>query len=87
MNSVFGKIIYTGQSLRKNAFLKIKNHLIAGISTTAEGRLLGKFDVITPAFIDSHSHIGMYRAGEPMDQGQGRNGDGDAVFVYRTGQR
>ncbi len=70
MNSVFGKTIYTGQSLRKNVFLKFKNHLIAGISTTAEGRILGKFDVITPAFIDPHSHIGMYRAGEPMDQGE-----------------
>jgi imidazolonepropionase-like amidohydrolase len=63
--------MYTGQSLIENAFLHIKNDRIAGISKTAEGRLLGKFDVITPAFIDPHSHIGMYRAGEPMDQGEG----------------
>jgi imidazolonepropionase-like amidohydrolase len=27
--------------------------------------------VVTPAFIDPHSHIGMYRAGEPMDEGDG----------------
>ncbi|MEJ2658699.1 MAG: amidohydrolase, partial [Desulfobacterales bacterium] len=70
MNSVFAKNIYTGRSLEKKAFLQIKNDRIAGISNTAEGRLLGKFEVITPAFIDPHSHIGMYRAGEPMDQGE-----------------
>ena len=70
MNCVFAKIIYTGQSLNENAFLQIKNDQIAGISKTAGGRLLGKFDVITPAFIDPHSHIGIYRAGEPNDQGE-----------------
>jgi imidazolonepropionase-like amidohydrolase len=70
MNCVFAKILYTGRSLNENAFLLIKNNKIAGISKTAEGRLLGKFDVITPAFIDPHSHIGIYRAGEPNDQGE-----------------
>jgi imidazolonepropionase-like amidohydrolase len=70
MNSVFAKVLYTGRSLKENAFLHIKNNSIAGISETAEGRLLGKFEVITPAFIDPHSHIGIYRAGEPNDQGE-----------------
>jgi imidazolonepropionase-like amidohydrolase len=70
MNCVFGKIIYTGQTLNENAFLQIKNDRIAGISKTAQGRLLGKFDVITPAFIDPHSHIGISRSGEPNDQGE-----------------
>jgi imidazolonepropionase-like amidohydrolase len=70
MNCVFAKIIYTGRSLNENAFLQIKNDRIAEISKTAEGRILGKFDVITPAFIDPHSHIGIYRAGEPNDQGE-----------------
>jgi imidazolonepropionase-like amidohydrolase len=70
MNCVFAKTIYTGQSLNENAFLQIKNDRIAGISKTAQGRLLGKFDVITPAFIDPHSHIGINRSGEPNDQGE-----------------
>ena len=70
MNSVFAKLLYTGRSLNENAFLHIKNSTIAGISKMAEGRLLGKFDVITPAFIDPHSHIGIFRAGEPNDQGE-----------------
>ena len=70
MNCVFAKTIYTGQSLNENAFLQIKNDRIAGISKTAQGRLLGKFDVITPAFVDPHSHIGINRSGEPNDQGE-----------------
>ncbi len=70
MNCVFAKMMYTGQSLSENAFLQIKNNKIVGISKTAQGNLLGKFDVITPAFIDAHSHIGIYRAGEPNDQGE-----------------
>ncbi len=70
MNCVFAKMIYTGQSLIENAFLQIKNDRIVGISKTVQGRLLGKFDVITPAFIDPHSHIGINRSGEPNDQGE-----------------
>jgi imidazolonepropionase-like amidohydrolase len=70
MNCVFARMMYTGQSINENAYLKIKDTKIAGVSKTAEGRLLGKFDVITPAFIDPHSHIGIYRAGEPNDQGE-----------------
>ncbi len=70
MNCVFARMMYTGQSINENAYLKIKDNKIAGVSKTAEGRLLGKFDVITPAFIDPHSHIGIYRAGEPNDQGE-----------------
>ncbi|MCG6972670.1 MAG: amidohydrolase family protein [Desulfobacterales bacterium] len=70
MNCVFARMMYTGQSINENAYLKIKSNKIAGVSKTAEGRLLGKFDVITPAFIDPHSHIGIYRAGEPNDQGE-----------------
>ena len=70
MNCVFARMMYTGQSINENAYLKIKSNKIAGVSKTAEGRLLGKFDVITPAFIDPHSHIGIFRAGEPNDQGE-----------------
>ncbi len=70
MNCVFAKMIYTGESLNESAYLQINNNRIAGISKAANGKLLGKFDVITPAFIDPHSHIGIYRAGEPNDQGE-----------------
>jgi len=32
--------------------------------------VLGRYDVITPAFVDAHSHIGMARAGEPTAEAE-----------------
>ncbi len=70
MNSIFAKTIYTGKSIKKNSYLLFTGNKIVGISGEKKGKLLGKFPVITPAFIDAHSHIGMMRAGEPSDEGE-----------------
>ncbi|MGM0758757.1 MAG: amidohydrolase family protein [Thermodesulfobacteriota bacterium] len=35
-----------------------------------KGELLGEHDVVTPAFIDPHSHIGMVRGGEPETEAE-----------------
>ena len=65
MNCVHANIIYTGKSVVENAYLMFEGQKIAGVSKKKKGALLGKFPVLTPAFIDPHSHIGMCRAGEP----------------------
>lgn len=65
MNCVLSDIIYTGKSVVNNAYLLFEEQKIIGISKSKKGSLLGTFAVITPAFIDPHSHIGMCRAGEP----------------------
>ena len=70
MNSVFAKVIYTGKKVVSNAYLVFNQQKISGISASKKGKLVGKFAVITPAFIDAHSHIGMARAGEPSEQGE-----------------
>jgi imidazolonepropionase-like amidohydrolase len=62
---VFGKKIYTGKAMASNAYLVFNRQKIHGISKKKNGDLLGKYPVLTPAFIDAHSHIGMVRAGEP----------------------
>ncbi len=41
-----------------------------GVSKEPKGEFLGKFPVVTPAFIDAHCHIGMERAGEPGSEGE-----------------
>jgi len=66
MNCVYGNSIYTGKSVVNNSYLLFEGQKIAGISKSKKGTLFGKFAVITPAFIDPHSHIGMHRAGEPV---------------------
>jgi imidazolonepropionase-like amidohydrolase len=70
MNCVFGKTIFTGKSIVTDAYLIFNGRQIVGLSKSSKGQLLGKFDVLTPAFIDPHSHIGMERSGEPSGEGE-----------------
>ena len=70
MNYVSAKTIYTGKRVVSDAHLLFKDKKIIAVSKTKEGRSLGDFEVLTPAFIDPHSHIGMERAGEPSAEGE-----------------
>ena len=70
MNCVFAKTIYTGKRVVSDAHLLFKDKEIAAVSKTKDGRKLGEFEVLTPAFIDPHSHIGMERSGEPTAEGE-----------------
>jgi imidazolonepropionase-like amidohydrolase len=70
MSCVYGEKIYTGNSVVQNAYLLFNKKGIDNISKTKKGKLIGKFPVLTPAFIDPHSHIGMVRAGEPQDEAE-----------------
>lgn len=70
MNSIFAKTIFTGRKVVSDRYVVFNGRKFAGISTRVQGSLSGKYNVITPAFVDAHSHIGMARAGEPNDQGE-----------------
>lgn len=70
MNCIFAETIFTGKKIVPRAYLLFNGRHIAGISKTAKGQLQGRFKVITPAFIDPHSHIGMERSGEPGGEGE-----------------
>ena len=70
MNYISAKKIYTGKKIVSNAHLVFNGKNIAAVSQTKKGRCLGEFEVLTPAFVDPHSHIGMERAGEPNTEGE-----------------
>ena len=70
MNCIFAETIFTGKTIVPGAYVLFNGRQIAGISKTAKGQLLGEFNVMTPAFIDPHSHIGMERSGEPSSEGE-----------------
>jgi imidazolonepropionase-like amidohydrolase len=80
MNSISAKTIYTGKNVLSNANLLFNGKKISSISKAKTGRNLGQFDVLTPAFIDPHSHIGMERAGEPNTEGEA-NEHQDSILV------
>ena len=70
MKCVFAKTIYTGKSTVTDRYLVFNGNNISGLSKTVKGKLVGRCDVLTPAFIDPHSHIGMERSGEPSGEGE-----------------
>ncbi len=80
MNCVHTKTIYTGTSVMEDAYLLFAGQTIAAVSPRKQGELLGEFAVVTPAFIDPHSHIGMTRAGEPSTESES-NDKLEAIFA------
>jgi len=70
MQSVHGKLIYTGKDVVKDAYVVFNQTKVVSVSKKPRGKVVGKYAVITPAFIDAHSHIGMVRAGEPSNEGE-----------------
>ena len=70
MNCLHAKTIYTGKGIVKDSYVLFSGQRITGISKTKKGELLGSYSVVTPAFIDPHTHIGMIRAGEPSGEAE-----------------
>ncbi|RLF06486.1 MAG: imidazolonepropionase [Thermoprotei archaeon] len=68
MQTVYANLIYTGSEVVRNRYVNFEENKIVSISDKPEGEILYKAEVITPAFIDPHSHIGMVRSGEPSDE-------------------
>jgi imidazolonepropionase-like amidohydrolase len=70
MNCIDEKTLYTGKSAISNRYLVFKGQQISAIFKTAKGNLLGRFEVLTSALIDPHSHTGMASSGEPSREGE-----------------
>ncbi len=70
MKSVFAETLYTGDEVVRNVHLLFEGNAVKGISMEPKGDFVGKYPVVTPAFIDAHCHIGMERAGEPGSEGE-----------------
>ncbi|MFN2283305.1 MAG: amidohydrolase family protein, partial [Anaerolineae bacterium] len=81
MDSILGHIVYTGTDVLENVYVNIDGIAIASITVEPAGTPVGEYAVITPAFIDGHSHIGMVRAGEPSAESE-TNERMDAMLAH-----
>ncbi len=81
MYCIKAKTLYTGKSVIQDAYLIFDQGLIAGISKEKQGNLLNEYQVVTPAFIDPHSHIGMVRSGEPETEAEANDRQDSLVVV------
>ena len=60
--------LYDGHTVLKDKAIIIEGNQIVGI--TAKKKDADYEGIVTPAFIDGHSHIGMDREGEPYQEGE-----------------
>ncbi|MCD6337071.1 MAG: amidohydrolase family protein [Candidatus Marinimicrobia bacterium] len=60
--------LYDGNTILKDKAIIVEGNKIIGI--TAKKKNADYEGIVTPAFIDGHSHIGMDREGEPSQEGE-----------------
>ena len=81
MKSVFAETLYTGDEIVRNVHLVFEGNQVKGVSKELKGDFLGRYPVVTPAFIDAHSHIGMERSGEPGSEGEANDHMDSMLFL------
>jgi imidazolonepropionase-like amidohydrolase len=66
MKCIRAETLYTGNAVVEGgACVLFEGTKIAGVARAPRGEVIGDFAVVTPALIDSHTHIGLCRSGEP----------------------
>lgn len=68
---VKANVLYDGKTKLENRFIVIEDDKIVKI--TEEEMKADYEGYVTPAFIDAHSHIGMFREGEPGGEAEGND--------------
>ena len=81
MKTIKGQTVYTGNGIQEDIYLNFEGQTIASLSDKPEGEVLAEYPVITPAFIDAHAHIGLFRHGEPGAEAEG-NEHMDAMLAH-----
>ncbi len=70
MARIAAKLIYDGNDIVSDGVLGYDGERITGISSESKSEPEFRCEVITPAFVDPHAHIGMIRAGEPENEAE-----------------
>jgi len=82
MRVLKAKKVYVGDgSVKKDVYIGISGNEIVHVGEEIGGEYLGEFEVVTPSFIDPHSHVGMDRAGEPWYEEEA-NETMDSILPY-----
>jgi imidazolonepropionase-like amidohydrolase len=68
MKVIKSRLLFDGIDEKRDCFIGFENDEIKYVGNSQpkeSGEIIAEGVVVTPAFIDSHSHIGMVRSGEP----------------------
>ncbi|MDA3837549.1 MAG: amidohydrolase family protein [Candidatus Delongbacteria bacterium] len=64
-------VLYDGKKKQLNKYIVVEGNKIVEVSSKKQKHDYEGY--VTPAFIDAHSHIGMFRDGEPMGESEGND--------------
>jgi imidazolonepropionase-like amidohydrolase len=68
---IHATVLFDGKSRLEDVYIVIEGDKIIEVT---KNKLEANFSgIVTPAFIDAHSHIGMFRHGEPEDESEGND--------------
>ena len=81
MNTIVGKTVYTGEKELKDTAIVMDGKKIADVAQNIEDSGHTLYEVVTPAIIDSHCHIGLKRAGEPTAEDE-TNDKMDSIMAH-----
>lgn len=73
MPSIHGEIVYTGDKILRDTWVSWSDRsgAITAVGAKPRGEERGSFPVLTPAFVDPHCHIGMFRFAEGGENVEG----------------
>jgi imidazolonepropionase-like amidohydrolase len=83
MKIIKSTLLYDGIDEKSNFYISFEDTKITYVGLEkppfTNGEIIAEDVVVTPAFIDAHSHIGMVRSGEPEDEDES-NEHMDSIF-------
>jgi len=72
MPAIHARVLYTGKEVLEDAALAWDGKTLTSVDTP-QADVIGEYAVVTPAIIDAHCHIGLFRAGEPSEESEGND--------------
>ena len=70
MKAVKANLLYDGKGVQKNVYVCFNGNSISDVTANKPDCDIISEGIVTPAFIDPHSHIGLDRAGEPGSESE-----------------
>ncbi|MDZ7759542.1 MAG: hypothetical protein U5L00_04725 [Desulfovermiculus sp.] len=85
MHCIKFKTLYTGTEVVQDTYLVFDQGVVVETAQELKGEFLGEHEVVTPAFIDPHSHISLVRGGEPETEAEA-NDRQDSLLIAADAQ-
>ncbi len=80
MKAVKAKLLYDGsKNTKENVYIIFDKKIKKITKTKPKCEIIGE-GIVTPAFVDSHSHIGLCRSGEPYQEDEANEGMDSFLF-------